>query len=84
VLTRAGQELGVIALQKPGSHLQTLSLLNAVIHERSSEPKKNSLIKIRESFWKILPREPMTPQARSIGTHHLDLQFLKNLELSNP
>ncbi|HYI78555.1 MAG TPA: hypothetical protein VEW65_13115, partial [Chryseolinea sp.] len=84
VLTRAGQELGVIALQKPGSHLQTLSLLNAVIHERSSEPKKNSLIKIRESFWKILPREPMTPQARSIGTHDLDLQFLKNLELSNP
>ncbi len=84
VLTKAGQELGEIELKKPGAYLKTLSLISSVIHdEGSSIEKKNSLLKIRESFWKVLPQETMTPQSRSAATHDLDLQFLKNLERSN-
>ena len=84
ILTKAGQELGQIELKKPGAYLKTLSLLSSVIHDEArSIKKKNSLLKIRESFWKVLPQETMTPQSRSAATHDLDLQFLKNLERSN-
>ena len=66
VLTKAGQELGEIELKSPGGNLKTLSLLNSLIHdEENSKEKKNSLLKIRESFWKVLPQETMTPQSRS-------------------
>ncbi len=84
VLTKAAQELGEIELKKPGAYLKTLSLISSVIHDEGrSIEKKNSLLKIRESFWKVLPQETMTPQSRSAATHDLDLQFLKNLERSN-
>jgi hypothetical protein len=85
LLTKAGVELGEIALQKPGKYLTTLSLLNSVIHDGNSGPltKKNSLTKISQDFWEVLPQEIRTPQARSVGRHDLDLQFLKNLEQSN-
>jgi hypothetical protein len=84
ILTKAAQELGELELKKPGAYLKTLSLISSVIHnEARSIEKKNSLLKIRESFWKVLPQETMTPQSRSAATHDLDLQFLKNLERSN-
>ena len=83
VLTKAAQELGEIELKKPGAYLKTLSLISSVIHDEGrSIEKKNSLLKIRESFWKVLPQETMTPQSRSAATNNLDLQFLKNLERS--
>ena len=85
VLTKAGQELGEIELKKPGGNLKTLSLLNSFIHDgENSKEKKNSLLKIRESFWEILPQETMTPQSRTTTTNDLDLQFLQHLELVNP
>ena len=85
VLTKAGQELGEMELKSPGSNLKTLSLLNSLIHHsENSKEKKNSLLKIRVSLWKILPHETMTPQSRAATTHDLDLQFLKHLELVNP
>ena len=85
ILTKAGHELGEIELENPGRYLKTLSLLNNLIHgEASSKEKKISLLKIRESFWKVLPQETMTPLSRSATPHELDLRFLKNLELSNP
>ena len=84
IFTKAAQELGELELKKPGAHLKTLSLISSVIHDEGlSIEKKNSLLKIRESFWKVLPQETMTPQSRSAATHDLDLQFLKNLERSN-
>ena len=84
-LTKAGQELGEIELKRPGGNIKTLSLLNSLIHgQENSKEKKNSLLKIRESFWKILPQEKMTPQSRAATTNDLDLQFLKHLELANP
>jgi hypothetical protein len=84
VLTKAAQELGEIELKKPGAYLKTLSLLsNTIQDEGHSIEKKNSLLKIREIFWKVLPQETMTPQSRPAATHDLDLQFLKNLEGAN-
>jgi hypothetical protein len=84
ILTKAAQELGEIELKKPGAYLKTLSLLSGVIHDEGrSIEKKNSLLKIRESFWNVLPQKTMTPQLRSAATHDLDVQFLKNLERPN-
>jgi hypothetical protein len=83
LLASAGQELAKLELKQPGGYLKTLSWLKMVFQDEAGhEEIKRTLLKIRASFWQVLPPETMTPQARPGITHELDLQFLNSLEAS--
>lgn len=83
LLASAGQELAKLELKQPGGYLKTLSWLKMVSQDEvGHEEIKSTLLKIRASFWRVLPPETMTPQARPGVTHELDLQFLNSLEAS--
>lgn len=83
LLENAGQELAKLELKQPGGYLKTLSWLKMVSQDEVGHEKiKSTLLNIRASFWKVLPSETMTPQARPGITHELDLQFLNSLGAS--
>lgn len=81
MLSKAGQELSVAAINQPGRYLKTLSLLKA-LNENELDPheRRNALIKIRSAFWNVIPPENTSPQASSRTTHTLDKLFIDNLK----
>jgi len=80
-LQKAGNELAGVAVQQPGAYLKSLSLLKSLITaELEPSQMRSALITIRESFWKVLPPETVSPAAKQNVLHSLDQQFLQQLE----
>jgi hypothetical protein len=80
-LQLAGNELASVALKQPGTYLKSLSLLKSVINNEVEQTEmKSALIEVRQSFWKILPTESVSPSAKQTTKHALDDQFLQQLE----
>jgi hypothetical protein len=80
-LQLAGNELASVALKQPGTYLKSLSLLKSIINNEVEQTEmKSALIEVRQSFWKLLPPESVSPSAKRTTKHALDDQFLQQLE----
>jgi hypothetical protein len=81
ILQKAGNELAGVAVQQPGAYLKSLSSLRSLIAYEVDKMKiKPTLKQVQQSFWKVLPRETISPSAKRVNTHPLDAQFLQQLE----
>jgi hypothetical protein len=79
-LTEAGRELSILALEKPGLYLKSLSLIRA-LSENELKPvdQRKALAAIQASFWQALPAASSAPAASARTLHELDQAFIKNL-----
>lgn len=81
ILTAAGEELAVIALEEPGVSLKGLSLIKDLTDGNiDSEKLKPSLSALQEELWDILPPAPASAKKQSGTAHELDRKFLQQLE----
>jgi hypothetical protein len=81
ILQKAGNELARVAIKEPGMHLKSLSYLRKLLNnDLSTEDTKVILRQLEQTFWKILPKETISPSANKETTHFMDLQFLQQLE----
>jgi hypothetical protein len=80
-LSKAGQELSMVAIEKPLIYLKSLSLLKSLSDgEVSGDQMRDDLLQIRKSFWNVLPQQPASPNKQSAGITKLDQEFLKSFE----
>lgn len=79
VLQLAGNEMAQQAIEFPGRYLESMSLLKALI---DGEVVQNpiALLKIRKSFWEIVPEQPASPALHPTAASAIDQQFLKRME----
>ncbi len=83
-LLKGGQALSVLALEKPGQFLKSLSLIKTLNEEDlSGTDLTRALTEIRRALWIALPRESTSPGAQPQTTHALNKTFLQNLEKLN-
>ncbi|HEY5822766.1 MAG TPA: hypothetical protein VIT44_00280 [Cyclobacteriaceae bacterium] len=81
ILQKAGNELAGVAVQQPGAYLKSLSSLRSLIANEVDEKEiKSTLKQVQQSFWKVLPKETISPSAKHANTHSLDAEFLHQLE----
>ncbi|MFZ6013287.1 MAG: hypothetical protein ACOYXT_23295, partial [Bacteroidota bacterium] len=81
ILIQGGQELSALALKYPGKYLESLSLIKALNeNEIKSTNVRAALLKIRRSLWDALPDKAMLPEPGQQSLHHLEKQFIQNLE----
>jgi hypothetical protein len=74
----------VLALEKPGQFLKSLSLIKTLNEENlSGADVTRALTEIRRALWIALPRESTSPGAQLQTTHALNKTFLQNLEKLN-
>jgi len=78
-LFKAGQELSIIAIEKPLIYLKSLSLLKSLSEGQvSDELIHDDLLQIRKSFWDVLPHQPSSSNKQSTSTTKLDQEFLRS------
>ena len=78
---KAGQELVTVALEQPGQFLDGLSLLKKVTDDAISQAELPvALRSLQNTFWKVLPQQPIAPKMNELMMHPLDAQFLNSLE----
>jgi hypothetical protein len=83
-LLSGGQALSVLALERPGQFLKSLSLIKALNEEGPAGASLTSaLTEIRRALWVALPHESTSPGARPQTTHALNKTFLQNLDKLN-
>ncbi len=81
LLSKAALELSVAAIEQPGRYLKTLSLLKAVTeNELEGQALRTAMIRIRSTFWYVIPPSTTSPQAKSGIRHTLDNRFLNKLK----
>jgi len=79
--TNAGYEVASEEIEHPGQYLQTLSDLRAVAERKvPTSKRKATLLRIRKSFWSILPVETYSPTRGQRTLHPLDKAMLDQLE----
>ncbi len=80
-LSKAGQELSAVAIERPLIYLKSLSLLKSLSDGRvSSDQMHDTLLQIRKSLWGVLPHEPSSPNKQSASSSKLDQEFLRSFE----
>lgn len=80
-LTKAGEELAIVAMEEPGPSLKSLSLIRALIDEDTNPEKmKATLTRLQKEFWNILPKQPASAKKQSGMVHELDRKFMEQLE----
>lgn len=80
-LFKAGQELSALAAEKPLVYLKSLSLLKLLSDgQLSPDQMENALIRIRKTFWEVLPHQFSNPNKRSSSSTKLDQEFLRSFE----
>lgn len=80
ILTKAGNELAVLAGEEPGKYLQGLSMLKQLTDETMlAKERRASLLTLRKIFWQIAATEPAIPTRHSQSLHALDQEFLKRI-----
>ncbi|WP_350072251.1 hypothetical protein [Imperialibacter sp.] len=79
VLQLAGNELAQQAIEFPGRYLESMSLLKALIDDEVVQ-NRIALLKIRKSFWEIVPEQPASPALHPTAASAIDQQFLKRME----
>ena len=81
LLSKAGAELAGVALEQPGQHLESMSLLKALVDgELAVAGRKQAILQIRKSLWQILPEEPAAPAGVARSVHATGQQLLDQLE----
>jgi hypothetical protein len=80
MLSKAGDELAMLAIEHPGTFLNSLSLIrNLVDDDVPSQKMDASLAKLKEDLWRALPNVPKAGQKGSTTVHELDRTFMKQL-----
>jgi hypothetical protein len=80
-LTRAGEELALLAIENPGASLKSLSLIRSLLDENLETIKlRNNLLTLQKELWSILPPLPASSQKQPGSAHELDRKFLQQLE----
>lgn len=79
-LAEAGQELAVLALQKPGKYLHALSQIRLLQENAPREQVRHSLLYVRKVFWSVLPQQSPSPASVARARHLLDHTFMQKLE----
>jgi hypothetical protein len=80
-LHRAGQELAMVVIEKPGKFLEGLSLIKKVTDEDVNEKELAAILsKLKTIFWNVRPEQSASPTKRVYSRHPLDQQFMLSLE----
>jgi hypothetical protein len=81
VLSKAGLELSTLAIEKPLIYLKSLSQLKSLSDgQLTSDQMQSALLRIRKTFWDVLPLQSAASNKRSAGSTKLDQEFLRNFE----
>lgn len=80
-LTKAGDELAMMAVQEPGASLKSLSLIRNLVddHVESTEVKK-ALLQLQKELWNNIPHQPTSVKKQMRTAHELDRNFIHALE----
>jgi hypothetical protein len=80
-LTKAGEELALIAVEQPGAFLNSLSLIRNIVDGNLDSKKiKSSLVTLQNDLWSALPQQPTSAKKNSVTAHDLDQKFMLKLD----
>jgi hypothetical protein len=80
-LTKAGDQLAMLSIEHPGTFLNSLSLIRSLIDDEVPPQKMHdSLIKLKQELWSLVPNQPGSSRKGALTIHELDRTFMKQLD----